>query len=188
MYNNFRIRQVRKSGTEEQSYSNVGQAVSLSLFNIVCVEFPFKFTPELKSVPSRDWPDENGEDIYMPSEGSVKLAPYDLEVKFLYKRDLSNDSSKVNHMRSDIMGFIRFITGDANITGYDSNRNPIWSYGDEDKSSMLAISDDYTGLGFKGIYVKSISNTLYAYNDININGIAEFTVTFRVSDVTYSNW
>ena len=52
-------------------------------YNVVCQEFPFKFMPETKELPSRKWYDKDGEDVYIPSDG-LKLEAYDIEAKFLY--------------------------------------------------------------------------------------------------------
>ena len=41
---------------------------SLVHFGIVCTEFPFKPGGETKDLPKRDWPDEDGEDTYIPDQ------------------------------------------------------------------------------------------------------------------------
>lgn len=56
---------------------------SLVHFGIVCTEFPFKPGGETKDLPKRDWPDEDGEDTYIPDK--LLLKAYDLEAEMCYK-------------------------------------------------------------------------------------------------------
>ncbi len=154
-YKKLLIQQQTYNGT---TYTNVGNVVdTLASFNCACKEFPFKFLPETKELPKRDWYDEHGEDVYMPTDG-LKFKAYDLEVKFLY---VGTEQS----MTTDLKNFINFICG-RNANG----------------APMLAIYDEYTKMGRRGIYVLTVDNELYFYNDSSIDAIAEFKVKFRVTD------
>lgn len=66
---------------------------SLAHFGIVCTEFPFKPGGETKDLPKRDWPDEDGEDTYIPDK--LLLKAYDLEAEMCYKGDLGTAYDKM---------------------------------------------------------------------------------------------
>ena len=76
---------------------------SLVHFGIVCTEFPFKPGGETKDLPKRDWPDEDGEDTYIPDK--LPLKAYDLEAEMCYKGDLGTAYDK-------IMAFQNYLTGE----------------------------------------------------------------------------
>lgn len=75
----------------------------LAHFGIVCTEFPFKPGGETKDLPKRDWPDEDGEDTYIPDK--LLLKAYDLEAEMCYKGDLGTAYDK-------IMAFQNYLTGE----------------------------------------------------------------------------
>lgn len=154
-YKKFLIQQQTYNGT---SYTNVGSVVdSYTAYKVVCQECPFKVLPETKEPAKRDWNDEDGEDTYIPSDG-LKAKAYDMEVKFLYV-------GKEADMASDLKAFITFING-RNTGG----------------SSLLAIYDEYTQTGRRGVYVQNVDNDLFYYNDTDTDAIAQFKVKFRVTD------
>lgn len=154
-YKKLLIQRQSYNGT---SYTNVGSVVdTFTAYGVVCQEFPFKYLPESKELATREWHDEDGEDTYMPSDG-LKYKAYDMEVKFLYVGSQAN-------MATDIKNFIEF------ICGKDVNQ-PI----------MLAVYDEYTQTGRRGLYVKNVDNELLAYDDANAEVIAAFKVKFRVTD------
>ena len=140
------------------NYLNVGAVVDTQAqFNVVCQEFPFKYLPETKDLAKRDWYDEHGEDVYVPTDG-LKFKAYDMDVKFLYV-------GTQNNMQTDLNGFILFISG-KNSGG----------------APMLAIYDEYTKTGRRGVVVDSVSEELYDYNNADYDAIAMFKVKFRVND------
>ena len=49
---------------------------------------------------------------------------------------------------------------------------------------MLAVYDEYTKTGRRGLYVKEVGNDLFAYDDVNENVIGVFKVKFRVTEPT----
>ena len=155
IYKKLLIRQQSYNGT---SYINVGSIIDTqAAFHVVCQEFPFKHLPESKDLAKRDWYDEHGEDVYIPTDG-MKFKAYDLEVRFLYVGTQAN-------MKTELKGFVDFISG-RNSGG----------------APMLAIYDEYTKTGRRGVYVQDVSNELLAYDDVNSDVIATFKVKFRVTD------
>lgn len=179
-YKRLLIQQYTQDGT---TYTNVGNVVdTLASYGVACQEFPFKLFPETKDLPKHDWNDEDGEDVYMPEDG-LRFKAYDIEAKFLYTcTDTVNPTpvQKDDRMRQQIGDFIKFICGRIGTGTQGGNPSP-----------LLKIYDEYTRTGRRGVYVLSIDNELYFYNDSNIDAIAVFKVKFRVTDpvfeVTYNN-
>lgn len=132
---------------------------TLETFHVACQEFPYKYLPETKEPAKRDWYDEDGEDVYIPT-GGLKFKAYDLEVKFLY---VGNEPA----MSDDLRAFIDFLYG-RNSNGYPS----------------LHIYDEYTKTGRRQVYATHVDNEEFAYDDANPEVIAVFKVRFRVSDPT----
>lgn len=154
-YKKFLIQQQTYNGT---TYTNVGNVVdTMSSFNVVCKEFPFKVLPEAKEPPKRDWADEDGEDVFF-SAGAIKAKAYDVEATFLY-------AGTKAQMPTDLKNFIKFING-RNTGG----------------SQCLKIYDEYTKTGRQGVYVQQVSDDLYYFNDSSVDAIAMFKVKFRVTD------
>lgn len=90
----------------KDSFSDFGFAVS---------EIPWP-DEEAKAVATRDWPDEDGEDAYIPPTGLV-LKAYDLTVEFVYKGEAGTAYSAYKALR----GYL--ISGELKI--YD----PYWKRG-----------------------------------------------------------
>lgn len=131
----------------------------LSTFKIVTKEFPFKKNPEAKDLATRDWPGEDGRDVYVPDV--IPMKNYDLEVEFLYKGTEESISN-------DISGFIDFIYGrNANAVG-----------------GRLVIYDEYTKMGRKDIHALSVDNDVYVYGDCDPDAVASFKIKFGVEDPT----
>lgn len=128
-------------------------------FHVACQEFPFKRLPEVKPLSARDLNDENGEIVFIPSDG-LKFKAYDLTAKFIYVGSESD-------IRRDLESFISFLYG----------RN-------KGGSPVLSIYDEYTKTGRSGVYVQTVANDLYSVSDRDIDGIAIFSVGFRVTDPT----
>jgi hypothetical protein len=154
-YKKFLIQQQSYNGI---NYTNVGSVVDTeATFHVVCQEFPFKYLPESKELAKRDWYDENGEDYYVPSDG-LKFKAYDLDAKFLY---VGTEAQ----MQSDLKGFIEFLYG-KNNSG----------------SPVLAVYDEYTKTGRRGVTVQDVDPELLAYDDQNSEVIGQFKIKFRVAD------
>ena len=154
-YKKLLIQQQTYNGS---TYTNVGQVVDTqTTFHVVCQEFPFKYLPETKELSKRDWYDEHGEDVYIPTDG-LKFKAYDLEAKFLYVGTQAN-------MKSELKSFIEFIYGK-----------------NTDGSPMLAVYDEYTKTGRRGVYVQNVDNDLIVYDDHEVGVVGQFKVKFRVTD------
>lgn len=131
----------------------------LAKFNIAAREFPFKMNPEAKELSSRDWPGEDGRDVYIPKK--IPMKNYDIEVEFLYRGTEAT-------IGKDVSAFIDFI--------YGRNENAV--------GGRLAVYDEYTNTGRKDVHVLSVDNDLYEVDDSDPDAIASFKVKFSVEDPT----
>lgn len=155
---NYKKLLIQQQTYDGSTYTDVGQVVDTqTAFNVVCQEFPFKYLPEAKELPQHDWYDENGDDVYIPSDG-LKFKSYDLEAKFLYVGTQAN-------MKSELKSFIDFVYG-KNTGG----------------SPLMAVYDEYTKTGRRGVYALSVDDDLILYDERNPHVIAQFKVKFHVTD------
>ncbi len=154
-YMKFFIQQQSYDGV---NYTDVGSVIdTYTSFGVVCQEFPFKYLPESKDIVSRDWSDESGDDACFPADG-MKFKAYDIEAKFLY-------SGAAASMYDNISSFVDFLYG----------RN-------DGGSPLLAVYDEYTQTGRRGVYVLSLSCDEYSHDDSRASGLAVIKVKFRVTD------
>lgn len=169
-YKKFLIQQQTYNGTV---YTDVGAVVDTqALFKVVCQECPFKVLPETKDLPNREWHDEDGDDTYMPSDG-LKFKGYNMEVKFLYV-------GTEQDMSTDLKDFVDFICGRINVTKSGNVYTKVKN--SPTKNVMLAVYDEYTKTGRRGVYVNEVGNDLLAYDDANTDVIGIFKIKFRVTD------
>ena len=160
-YKKFLIQQQTYNGSQ---YTNVGNVVDTQeMFRVACQDFPFKKLPEIKELPKHDWYDENGDDVYIPIDG-YKFKAYDVEATFLY-------FGTEQTMQNDISNFIEFIYGRI-----DSSGSRISS------GIVLAVYDEYTQIGRRGVVVTEVNNTLYFDVDFDPDAIAQFKIKFRITD------
>ncbi len=158
---NTYIQQIKSDG---HTYLK-GSVVDLKeAFNIVCQDFPFKKNPNPKDLPTRDWHDEDGSDVYVPD--TLPIKHYDVDVTFLYVGTKPS-------IRTDISDFIDFIYGRKK--GND---------GDAIQSARLAVYNEYVGMGRKDIVVSEVKNEIFYCSDNDPDAVAKFSVKFTVYDPT----
>ena len=148
------IQQLKFDG---KTYEKGSMIETVRDFNILCYNFPFKILPEAKELPTRDWPGNDGRDVYIPTK--IPMAHYEVEVEFIYKGE--DDS-----MREKINNFIKFL--------YGRNEGAI--------GARLAIFDEYTGIGRKDVHVQSINDELFYDVDYDDEKCFKFKVKFVVED------
>lgn len=140
-----------------QEYTKGTVVELLESFGIICMDIPFKMFPERKDLPTRDWPEEDGLDVYVPSV--IPMKSYDLDVKFLCKGSKSN-------IRGNITSFIKFL--------YGRNSGAV--------GGRLAIYNEYTGKGRKDLVVSKVEDDLLYITDEDPDCVAQLSVTFTVYD------
>jgi hypothetical protein len=75
-----------------------------------------------------------------------------------------------------LKSFIDFIYGRVNIVnGQKVAINPT-------KNVVLAVYDEYTEVGRRGVYVKSVDDDIFLYDDSDTEAVGIFKVKFRVTD------
>lgn len=154
LYRTF-IQQLSYDGT---SYTKGAVKETLSDFNIGCIEFPFKMLGSAKELVSRDWPGENGKDVYVPPSG-IPIQDYDLEVDFLYK-------GTVDSISTDMTAFIAFLLGkNSGATG-----------------ARLCIYDENVGFGRKDVVLTEIDPEMYSAGDYDPDALFNFKAKFHVYD------
>lgn len=136
----------------------LGDAVDThARWNIVCAESPFKRYGEPQNIASRDWIDEHGSDVYIPAD--VKFKSFDADFTFLCA-GIESD------VKSNFLDFHKFLTGkNDGATG-----------------ARLVIYDTYNSLGWKDVYLKSISPDAFVMDNGDNEVVLRFKATFRVND------
>lgn len=158
---NTYIQQIKFDGS---TYSKGSVVDLLTKFKIVCQEFPFKKNPKPKDMPTRDWYDEDGLDVYVPE--TLPIEHYDIEVVFLY---VGTEQT----IRADLSNFIDFLYG--RIKG---------AAGDSVQSGRLAVYNEYVGTGRKDVVVSEVENEVFYISDNDPDAVARFKVKFTVYDPT----
>jgi len=138
---------------------------------VACQEFPYNPYNELKELPKRDWKDEHGVSVFIPSDG-MKLKDFDIQVKFIATavQGIATPSAE-EMLRINIRSFLNFIYG---LSGGDS--------GVSGDGSSLAIFDEYTQVGFGLVTANKLSNSVIEIKTGATECIATFTITFHVND------
>lgn len=73
-----------------------GEAVvkdSFAEWGIMVQSIPFLLVPEMKELPSTDWPDEDGDDEYVPSVTHFKA--YSMDISFVYIGNYETANEKI---------------------------------------------------------------------------------------------
>ena len=126
------------------------------MYNIACTSTPFLPFSESKDVFTRDWPEEDGEDVYI---NAIKRKAYDWEIGLCYK-------GEAHSAYEWIMYFLHLLLDrdDRMKIGYP----------------LFRMYFPYLEFGRKGVYLKKFSeDSLYIDRDENI---VTFSMTFRVTD------
>lgn len=97
-------------------------------FGFKTTSVPLFFPLEVKDPPSRDWQDEDGEDVYFPE--NAKLKAYETDVSVLYTGAMGTSEAKMKSL------FSYLITG----------------------GSEISIYSPYSNTGCKGAYLKGFSD------------------------------
>ena len=89
------------------------QVVDIANKGITCLSAPFLTAADAKPLPSRNWPDEHGDDIYFPAK--MMLAAYDEELTLGCMTTESAESLAA--ARTAIFNFIDWLTGNDTENG-----------------------------------------------------------------------
>lgn len=127
---------------------------SIADFHLYCSAFPYVGTTESKNLPTNDWPDEDGEEVFVPSV--IPIRAFDMELKLHCKAN----SIDVANARTQL--FRKYITG-RDGTG-----------------SRLMIFSEQTNLGRQGLIFKKMDPPELIRTKSRC--VVSYKVTFRVTD------
>lgn len=143
-----------------------GQVVDVGdEFGVVCKEFSEMIMPEAKPLATRDWPGNDGLEVYVPKV--VRSREFELETEFGIAGDPSMDDEEATlDAQNRRKHFIKFLYGrNAGAVG-----------------ARLAIYDEHSGLGYKDVTVKKVSPMESFRQSGGNEAIYIFKVTFTVHD------
>ena len=145
----------------------------LTSFGIICQEIPFKYKPEAKELPKRDWAGYHGADVFTP-DGGLPIKDYTLDVEFMYvgKDDYKAEASDERKIRADIKAFIDFLYGYAKAPGQSGDV----------QTGRLAIYNERTAIGRKDVTVKKVDPKLFLCDPWDDECLARFSATFDIND------
>ena len=145
---------------------------SFTEWGIVCMKTPFSDGDELKKLPVRDWSDEDGEDVYIPS--CLKVQAYDAEFELAYRgEELSDNPFDVHLAASRIASFRRWLIGADTQAGSGAD---------------LKIYSPFTRVGRQHCYLLKLSDKdLHVHlkqsgSNVYNENVATFKAVFRVCD------
>lgn len=148
---------IQQSFYDGSTYQKGAVVDTFATYHVAIRDIPYKYLPEIKDLPKRDWNGTDGEDIYIPKH--IPMKGYELEVNMLYK-------GSEDYIKDDIRSFVDYLYGrNAEATG-----------------GRLFIYDEYTQTGRKDVYVKSISSSDYYVEENDTDAICAFSVKFYISD------
>ena len=76
---------------------------TLAKYGLYVKHAPYKAFPPIKTPVTQDWPDEHGEDVYLPMTGIVNKA-YDYDVEFIYYADDGLATENIRAFCDEIKG------------------------------------------------------------------------------------
>lgn len=153
---------IQQTSFDGTAYTKSSVVDTLSAYNIGCVSFPFQTAPKSQKLTEREWPGEDGKDVYVPPTG-IPLEDYDLEVEFIYK-------GTEEKIASDMEGFLDFIRG--------RNKGAV--------GGRLSVYDEHVGFGRKDVVVDEIDDQLYKADGSDPDALFDFKVKFHVYDPSTS--
>ena len=139
---------IKKSKTNSATFD------SNTKWGIVCKELPFKLIGDAKDVVSRSWPDQHGDDEYLPDVLPIKA--YDMTVEFAYKGAPGTANTKIKE-------FLHYLTGMDN-SGVE-----------------FSVYDTYTKIGRQKIRFMSYEPTSIYRREGDLDVIV-FKVKLKIND------
>ena len=76
---------------------------TLRSYGLFIKHAPYKVFPQIKNIVTQDWPDEHGEDVFLPKSGIINKA-YDYEVEFIYLADDGMATERIRAFCDKIKG------------------------------------------------------------------------------------
>ena len=158
----FYIQQTHFDG---QSYTKGSVVDTYSEFGCACKEFAELSFSEAKQPTTRNWPGDDGLEVYVPDV--ARLKEFDVDAEFIIVGDASmSDEAGTSDAQRRRRSFLQFLYGrNAGAVG-----------------SRLAIFDAHSNLGYKDVTVKKVSPVESHRQEYGNVALYVFRVTFSVYD------
>lgn len=126
---------------------------SVAKWGVWCKDIPFKILDKVKDPAKRTWPDEHGDDEYIPSDG-LYLEAYSMKIEFGCKK-----MSGVNDVRQKVGEFLEYLRS----------------------SGMMKLYSSHTRIGRQNVRLESVSDSAKWKSNDNEEFLV-FEVTLKVND------
>ena len=126
---------------------------SVAKWGVWCKDIPFKILDKVKDPAKRTWPDEHGDDEYIPSDG-LYLEAYSMKIEFGCKK-----RSGVNDVRQKVGEFLEYLRS----------------------SGMMKLYSSHTRIGRQNVRLESVSDSAKWKSNDNEEFLV-FEVTLKVND------
>lgn len=126
---------------------------SVAKWGVWCKDIPFKILDKVKDPAKRTWPDEHGDDEYIPSDG-LYLEAYTMKIEFGCKK-----MSGVNDVRQKVGEFLEYLRS----------------------SGMMKLYSSHTRIGRQNVRLESVSDSAKWKSNDNEEFLV-FEVTLKVND------
>ena len=145
---------------------------SFNKWGIVCCSVPFKAGGKTKEPAKREWLDEHGDDVYLPSK--LMFESYEAEFEMAYMgKELATNPFNLSLAESQIKAFKKWLTGNDTQNG---------------SGSELKIYSPYAAIGRQKCYLMEISNespcvvTKQEGGNLYNENVVTFKVKFKITD------
>lgn len=136
---------------------------SVSRFGVWCKDIPFKLLENVKEPARRSWPDEHGDDEYIPS-GGLFLESYEMEVEFGCK-------------------LLTAPVGDVEVRYVDDVRKSVADFLEYLRSSgMMKLYSSHTRIGRQLVRLSLVDGSSTWVTDGDGKEFLVFKVKFKVND------
>lgn len=123
-------------------------------FGLYCMEMPFTLFTSTRKLTEREWPDEDGKDVYIPKR--LDAEAYTIKIKFGYKGE---PESANEHIKA----FWKYLTGNDGSGVY------------------IKLYNDYNGVGRRHVRLSSFSDSpIYVRDEYGL--FLAFDVELNVDD------
>lgn len=128
------------------------------------MDAPFHVGGEMKELPSNDWPDEDGLEVFVPPTGQYSKS-YDIEMKFAFRYDAgSADWSSHGRAKAALNAFRNYLSGR------------------DGSGVMMKVYSEHGDSGRQGVYLLEISDNPTYYCKEQGRERAFIVVKMRVTD------
>ena len=154
-WNNFFLQRMG----EDSNSQEYPVCESVETWGMWCKDIPFKLCEKVKEPAKRTWPDEDGDDEFIP-EGGLLLEAYSMKVEFgcKAKDDTTNNLSATSIVRQHVGEFLSYLK----------------------ESGMMKMYSSYTGIGRQNVLLESYGEG--TFKEADGEAFVIFEVSSKVND------